>query len=72
MNEGMGMGQCTQSEPRLETMGATIVATRKEQRKRKVELTTIANECLELAESRGVKSNEHCSFGEICQLLWRY
>jgi hypothetical protein len=40
-------------------------------RKRRVELIAIANACLEKAEEMGVKDNEHCEFGRLCEMLWR-
>jgi len=48
-----------------------IPKSTKESRERLVEMINVANECLELAERKGIKDNEKCRFGEICQLLWR-
>jgi hypothetical protein len=40
-------------------------------RQRMVELVKIANDVLALAEDKGVKKEERCRFGQLCQSLWQ-
>lgn len=45
------------------------VIAKEPDRKRKMEILTIANDLLAIAETRGVKPHEFCLLGRCCEML---